>query len=174
MMGAAGQAAASSFIALRSARCLYSFLRCGSDPKQLECVRKGCSAAPPYSVWRFRDMDAKQTVQQVTDEWRQAFNSGNAQGVAACYTEDGFFSSARTVPLSGRKAIEKHFAEVIQGAKITIRVQEANLITANVCVGVGDFSIKGPQGEMAGNCGLTMLGNKIALHVSNIPPSPSK
>lgn len=36
-----------------------------------------------------------------------------------------FFSSARTAPLSGRKAIEQHFAAVIQGAKITIGVQDA-------------------------------------------------
>jgi uncharacterized protein (TIGR02246 family) len=113
-------------------------------------------------------MTPKDVVQQVTDKWRTAFNSGKASGVAECYTEEGLFSSARTPPLSGRKAIEQHFTQVMQGAQITIGVQDAESIGSNMCVGVGDFSIKGPQRKMTGHWGLTMVGNEIALHVSNI------
>jgi ketosteroid isomerase-like protein len=48
-------------------------------------------------------MNAKDIVQQVTDKWRTAFNSGKASGVAECYTEEGFSAAQERLPYQGER-----------------------------------------------------------------------
>ena len=51
--------------------------------------------------------DAKQAVQPFLDKWREAFNRGDAEGVAALYTQDALYSGAVAGNCMGQDQIAK-------------------------------------------------------------------
>jgi len=78
-----------------------------------------CSAAPLSAA-------SERITRRISEEWKDAYNSGNAARVASLYTEDGHYLSAH-IRAHGREAIRSYFQRGIDaGGHIdAIRVQEA-------------------------------------------------
>ena len=64
-------------------------------------------------------MPAKTTVEM----WVKAFNSGDANAIAECYSEDAINHQVAELPVEGKEAIREMFLKEFSQAKMTCLVE---------------------------------------------------
>jgi len=115
--------------------------------------------------------EAMTIVQDLASKWQNAWNSGDAKGIADLYVPDAIFGSGILGTLKGRAEIEKAVADQIKKSpKITITP-----ITAyqNGKVIYAYWEYMFPEGP-SGHAGIVDVNDgstwHIAMHVSNVSP----
>jgi uncharacterized protein (TIGR02246 family) len=96
-------------------------------------------------------------IVKAADTYRTAVLAGDARAAAATYTEDGIELPPAHPLVRGRRAIEEHFRELFQGAKVTAFTfshLEAT-INGNVAYDVGTYeqSLSLPSGQVISDAG---------------------
>ncbi|MBV8356749.1 MAG: nuclear transport factor 2 family protein [Deltaproteobacteria bacterium] len=115
--------------------------------------------------------EAMTVVQDTGSKWQNAWNSGDAKGIADLYVPDAIFGSGVLGALKGRAEIEKAVADQIKKSpKITI-TPIAAYKNGNVIYAYWDFMF--PEG-LSGHGGTVEINEggtwHIAMHVSNVSP----
>ncbi|MEM8680494.1 MAG: SgcJ/EcaC family oxidoreductase [Planctomycetota bacterium] len=80
-------------------------------------------------------------IRQTSASYLKAFDAGDAQAVAAHWTEDGDYLGQDGQGLRGREAIEKAFAKFFSeapGAKLRVHVESIHFPEENVAIEIGD------------------------------------
>ena len=109
-----------------------------------------------------------------------AFGEGDAKALAAFWTPDGDFTDQLGTKLSGRKAIEKAFAEMFaenKGVKLRIDISGVRFVTPDVAVEDGTSTIIHPDGLPPARVRYTIVhvkkdGKWYLEDVRNAPYSP--
>lgn len=115
--------------------------------------------------------EAMTVVQDLASKWQNAWNNGDAKGVADLYVPDAIFGSGVLGTLKGRAEIEKAVADQIKKSpKITI-TPIAAYKNGNVIYAYWEFMLpEGPSGH-GGTVEINDGGTwHIAMHVSNVSP----
>ena len=86
--------------------------------------------------------DDAATIRANTEAWFKAFNSGNADAVAATYADDAVVMAPGAPPASGAAAIKQLIAKEIAGAK-----------SAGVSLAQGKLNDVAVKGDMAWHAG---------------------
>ena len=90
---------------------------------------------------------SRQDIENAEKTWVEAFNAGDAQGVAACYTNDGRLHPPNYGLVTGRPDLATYVQTFLDtGAKITfdlIDVHEAH----DICAAVGSYDLAFPTGD---------------------------
>lgn len=82
-------------------------------------------------------------------EFIAAFNRGDAKAVAAFWTPDATYVDQTGREVKGRAALEKMYAAefaALKGAKLTITVQSARLLSPDVAIEEGMTEVSSPNG----------------------------
>ena len=105
--------------------------------------------------------EAMTVVQDIASKWQNAWNSGDAKGIADLYVADAIFGSGVLGTLKGRAEIEKAVADQIKKSpKITITpiaaYKNGNVIYAywTSCSLRGRAAMVGPSTSTMGVCGI--------------------
>ena len=84
---------------------------------------------------------SRQDVETGEKEWLEAFNAGDASGVAAKYADDGRMLGPNVDILQGRPAIEAYLKEFIQmNAKLSFSLVDLH-DAGDTCVAVGKYEL---------------------------------
>ena len=93
--------------------------------------------------------DAKHAAQATIEGYVEAFNAGNAEGMAAAWTENGVFTNKSTgEQISGREALAAEFKALIESnedRKLAIDMADVQLISPSVATQQGMLSITGGE-----------------------------
>ncbi|MGE5602500.1 MAG: YybH family protein [Nitrososphaerales archaeon] len=80
--------------------------------------------------------------------WEEAYNRGDAAGVAAFYTEQASWCGSMSGVVKGRAAIEAALQKLMDAGLKTIKVQTVEAeIQGNQAYGVTRFQFFGPSGQ---------------------------
>ncbi len=91
--------------------------------------------------------EARAGIEKASAQWMAAFNSGDAAGVAALYTEDSKLLPPNSGILNGREAVQETFQGYIDaGIKIKLVTLEVEGL-GNTATEVGEAILAGPDGE---------------------------
>ena len=119
--------------------------------------------------------------QKVADQYMAAFNKADAKGVAALYTTNAVRIGPDGQLITGRAAIEKAYTEAFagstKGAKLTVTVASAQVVTPDVKIMEGRFSTTGgtnPGGGRYVNTLARQGGTWLLASVVTIPDPPKK
>ena len=86
-------------------------------------------------------------IEAVTRRFEQAFNKGDAKGIAALFTKDALQLSPDGQLLTGQAAIEQHHAQVFgsvaKGAKLSIKPGRTQEVTPDVRISEGTYQVTG-------------------------------
>jgi uncharacterized protein (TIGR02246 family) len=89
----------------------------------------------------------KHAVQMVIDKYAKAYNTKDAKGIAALYTDDGILAGAYLPEtVMGRQAIEKNLADVVQqgliGSNLVIEADWKSFVPLgnNLIMGTGTWA----------------------------------
>jgi uncharacterized protein (TIGR02246 family) len=118
--------------------------------------------------------DHKAQIQGYADAWMQAYNAGDAAGVAKFYLDDARLSTAMGT-VDGKPAIEQYFkGEIASGVKFqNITVDKAERF-GEVNYSQGTFTATGPLGPatghwlVVGRCASDDTCNHIQNHTANL------
>jgi uncharacterized protein (TIGR02246 family) len=89
---------------------------------------------------------SRQDVENGEKTWLEAFNSGDAAGVAACYTKDARLLAPNTDIVKGRPDMTQFLQGFLDtGAKLAFDVLDV-YETPQTCVAVGTYEMTFPQG----------------------------
>ena len=89
----------------------------------------------------------RQVIDAGTSTWIEAFNGGNAAGIAALHPEDGIIFPPNAGPTKGRENIQAFWQGFIDtGAKAELTVEEIK-VDGDLGYKVGGFKVLGPDGE---------------------------
>ena len=92
-----------------------------------------------------------QSITQLDKDYEAAYNRGDANAVAAFYTNDAEYVDEGGNVVSGREDIEKLLAEEFTtdpGAKLGIEVESVRLLSPDVLVEEGIATIAAPDGAL--------------------------
>jgi uncharacterized protein (TIGR02246 family) len=84
-----------------------------------------------------REATAEKEIRQAAADFAAAFDRGDAEAVAAHWTEDGEYVDARGRRLLGRDAIEKAYAELFANnpdVKIRVAIDSLRLVSPNAAI----------------------------------------
>ena len=94
---------------------------------------------------------SRQDVEAGEKKWLEAFNGGDASGVAQRYAEDGRLMPPNSDTLQGRSAIEPFIKEFLQmKAKLSFKLVDLH-DAGDTCVAIGQYEMEfeppdiGPQ-----------------------------
>jgi uncharacterized protein (TIGR02246 family) len=91
-------------------------------------------------------MDLRTEIAKVSEAWQAAYNAGDAAALAALYAEDATILPPGGDAVSGRAAIQAHFAEELaQGAKSTLTLREV-IGHGDMAIEIGGWSAETPDG----------------------------
>lgn len=118
------------------------------------------------------NQDARKIAEDLTRQWEQAYNRGDAEAVGALFTPDGVYVGPTGI-LSGQKEI----ASALQGrirqgwTKETIKLGEAREV-GNIAWAVGDYMLVGSNEQagkqMNGRYGLVAMREGSTWRISMI------
>jgi uncharacterized protein (TIGR02246 family) len=90
-------------------------------------------------------------VTELLERYEAAWNKGDAQALAALYTENAIRLAGFAEPLAGRASIEesfaKNFARAWKGTRLTIRAERTEALGPDVRMQQGKYELVGPSGE---------------------------
>jgi uncharacterized protein (TIGR02246 family) len=135
------------------------------------------------------DPQLRQQIDALQTKESDAYNNGDAAAVAALYTEDAVLVTDKG-PISGREAIEKHFADLFQKVQFSNKLAKCDQYSPRV-IGTagnevwvtGDWSsiIKGQNFgpvDIKGYWGAVEVREgddwKIEMDTWNLTPAPAK
>ena len=107
-----------------------------------------CLAA---SHTRGADTEAEEAaIVKAAEKFVEAFHSGDAKAVAACWTADGDYVDDRGKHFAGREAIEKNFAQFFaanKGLKLRIEMASLRFPADGVALEDGTSAVLAPDGS---------------------------
>ena len=90
----------------------------------------------------------RQVIDAATQTWIDAFNAGNAAGIAALHPEDGTIFPPNAPPARGRENIRAFWQGFIDaGLKGELSVEEIK-VDGDLGYKVGSFKVMGPDGQV--------------------------
>lgn len=88
-------------------------------------------------------------VEALTRSFEQAFNKGDAKGIAALVTKDAVQLTPDGRFLTGQTSIEEHHAKLFggpaKGARLTLKPSHAQDVTSDVRVSEGTYQVAGAE-----------------------------
>jgi uncharacterized protein (TIGR02246 family) len=111
----------------------------------------GLLVVPGFATQGKPDPKEGAAIQKLAESFIKAFESGDARGVAACWTEDGTYGDLGGQQLKGRAAIEKAFREFFstnRGLKVQIISESLQFITPDVALEEGVSEVFPPDGGL--------------------------
>lgn len=90
----------------------------------------------------------RQALEQIDRRWEQAFNRGDAEGVAALYTDDGFLLAPNSQIARGRQSIQQQLQGFIDAGLKNIQFTTVDVgVSGDLAYEVGRYSLDvHPQG----------------------------
>src|SRR5580704_13264323 len=102
-----------------------------------------------------------QSITQLDKDYQAAYNRGDANALAALYTNDAEYVDEGGKVVSGRDIVEKLLAEKFAsnpGAKLEIDVKSVRLLSPDVLVEKGIATIAAPDGQQG-------ISGYVAVHL---------
>lgn len=147
---------------------LISVLACGAalaqqtDQQQTPAPSAGSSlppqqqgqaspARPPQQLPLAQTAQIMRDVSSLTDQWQNAFNSGDAKAASSFYASNGFMINAHEGMISGEKIGE--FAQQLSkaGTKFSLNVSRVDAIGNDAILAAGPYTAKVGANESHGN-----------------------
>src|SRR4051794_7823950 len=100
----------------------------------------GLAARPASADQPRGNAEAKAGIRKLAEAFVEAFHSGDARAVAACWAPDGTYTDQAGRELKGREAIEKAFAELFaehKGLKVRVEGASLQMVTPEVAIEKG-------------------------------------
>ena len=141
--------------------------------------------ATPAFAAEHTDAEAQKAVQGFADNYQRLYNTKDAKGIAALYTDDGM-EVPPAPPVTGRDNIENWFASIFKAGASNLRLdlKQVHMLGDSEVLAIGQFTVTlpkpgGAEGthEVNGNfVNVYQWSNdtlKYLVHTSNfIPPQP--
>lgn len=90
---------------------------------------------------------SRQDVENAEKLWLEAFNSGDAAGVAACYTKQGRLLPPNDRIVTGRSDLADYIQNYLDtGAQLTFDILDI-YESGKTCVAVGTYEMTFPEGS---------------------------
>ena len=91
----------------------------------------------------------KATIQSLNDKFAQAFNAGDAAGVAALYTEEAVILPPGAEMMKGRSAIQSFWKSAAEGVSdLKLVATDVKPLGTDAARGIGSFTLK-TKGQQA-------------------------